>query len=948
MAEVIVPVSLGGSGLAYTDGTGTRGMASKSGYGFSTYLFPMLSEVMAAVQIGVDKSAIAVAAELATRGIYQGSYATDPLTRPDGSPRQVGDQYFNVDQMVTKRWGGAAWVPGDLNMAMLAGSSGGGLIGTPDSVNLQAWMAAMGIQSTRYASLNAAVTAIGSAKATLLVTNALPVTGHLTVPSTLTIQVLPGGSISMANFNLTINGQFRASRMLCFSWTAGVLAFGPTSVDGIYPEWFGAVATAPNAPVDSSAGLLKAFQTASAGTSAFTYRIDFAQGCYWLATGIDIPVVGPLYLEGKGRNLTSIRGMNGGGGYPDYLLRVLGGGGKCFRKIGFYSGSSTSPVKYGVDTAPNLATFEDCSFSYFSRACVVTTEWTDLFRNVEFSNSFVGIWSKAVGNNNDITVEKCNFVGCIVSIVANGGLSYRIRACQFQGGFGEFAPRTFIYARRTTNLDISANYFESQLPGMRGMDFIDPEPLTLYAHIVMNDEPFMDDAGVVTQKFSRNVSIPTTGKISNNGFMTPAGYEYAGGSGYVAGAANIVAVNGTGVGATGNLTVSSGKVTAVAITAGGTKFRLGDTVRIEQGAAVNATALVTGTTGAGVISALTIGQIACVYLGSCADMEISANGVPTGGALLSIHRDQTVSSFGKPTLSGNRVLSPSQLAIVLGSYTDTLDVRLGTLSSNMVATAFDHFGPRNMASGVPLVPSVEPPVASTLTPIGTPYSGMPNKRITLGNTANISEKWSGTFALATSGGNNAELGNRRVYFSVWRSHSAANMKLRLTLSVDVGGVIYSTSNYNSGIVFTSVGSFARDEVNMVLPSATATVTWSIEVIAAQQAAGQFTDIIGLLVTMVGNSVDSFPRESFRAPLEASGTWAAPPALTNNKDGFDVTVYGANLGDHVIVAPPGNPNDCVISGAVKALNVVRVTAMSVGATATPPAGTYRLRVTPRPS
>jgi hypothetical protein len=54
MTSVTVPVSLGGSGLEYTDGTGTRGMASMNGWGFATYLFPMLAEVMTALQAGVD------------------------------------------------------------------------------------------------------------------------------------------------------------------------------------------------------------------------------------------------------------------------------------------------------------------------------------------------------------------------------------------------------------------------------------------------------------------------------------------------------------------------------------------------------------------------------------------------------------------------------------------------------------------------------------------------------------------------------------------------------------------------------------------------------------------------------------------------------------------------------------------------------------------------------
>lgn len=48
MTTVQVPVSLGGTNTPYTDDAGSYGMASRSGYGYQTYLMPMLSEVMAA------------------------------------------------------------------------------------------------------------------------------------------------------------------------------------------------------------------------------------------------------------------------------------------------------------------------------------------------------------------------------------------------------------------------------------------------------------------------------------------------------------------------------------------------------------------------------------------------------------------------------------------------------------------------------------------------------------------------------------------------------------------------------------------------------------------------------------------------------------------------------------------------------------------------------------
>lgn len=41
---------------------------------------------------------------------YLGPSATDPATRPGGSPLQVGDQYFNTNQNILKAWTGTVWV----------------------------------------------------------------------------------------------------------------------------------------------------------------------------------------------------------------------------------------------------------------------------------------------------------------------------------------------------------------------------------------------------------------------------------------------------------------------------------------------------------------------------------------------------------------------------------------------------------------------------------------------------------------------------------------------------------------------------------------------------------------------------------------------------------------------------------------------------------------------
>lgn len=60
VTTVIIPPSLGGTGTPYNDGTGPFGMFSNSGYGYTTYLYPALSEVVAAIQVGVNAATTAV------------------------------------------------------------------------------------------------------------------------------------------------------------------------------------------------------------------------------------------------------------------------------------------------------------------------------------------------------------------------------------------------------------------------------------------------------------------------------------------------------------------------------------------------------------------------------------------------------------------------------------------------------------------------------------------------------------------------------------------------------------------------------------------------------------------------------------------------------------------------------------------------------------------------
>ena len=79
--------------------------------------------------IATTKAAEALASQQASAHIYPGGYAADPLTRPDGSARQIGDEAFNSAAGLKKRWNGATWQASDISTANLAATDGSLLIG---------------------------------------------------------------------------------------------------------------------------------------------------------------------------------------------------------------------------------------------------------------------------------------------------------------------------------------------------------------------------------------------------------------------------------------------------------------------------------------------------------------------------------------------------------------------------------------------------------------------------------------------------------------------------------------------------------------------------------------------------------------------------------------------------------------------------------------------------
>jgi hypothetical protein len=111
-----------------------------------------------------------------------------------------------------------------------------------------------------YASLAAAVTAIGATKTTLIIGTDQAVADDLTIPITLELMPINGAILTVASGKaLVINSSFNAGPYQVFAGT-GTVTFGPGAVSEVFPQWKGGVPGATTAgAADSTTALVWAF-----------------------------------------------------------------------------------------------------------------------------------------------------------------------------------------------------------------------------------------------------------------------------------------------------------------------------------------------------------------------------------------------------------------------------------------------------------------------------------------------------------------------------------------------------------------------------------------------------------------------------------------------------------------------------------------------------------------
>ena len=101
------------------------------------------------------------------------------------------------------------------------------------------WCKTTAASIENFASLDAAIEAMGDVPQTLIINEATTYAGSNPIPTTLSLLCLQGGEIAV-NSSLVINGPFSAGLFQVFSG-AGAVTFGAGSVTEVLPEWWGAL-----------------------------------------------------------------------------------------------------------------------------------------------------------------------------------------------------------------------------------------------------------------------------------------------------------------------------------------------------------------------------------------------------------------------------------------------------------------------------------------------------------------------------------------------------------------------------------------------------------------------------------------------------------------------------------------------------------------------------------
>jgi hypothetical protein len=195
---------------------------------------------------------------------------------------------------------------------------------------------------TRYATLAAAVTGVGSNRADIFVRDSVAVAANTTIAATSQLRIENGAILTISGgITLTVNGQFIADPVTCFAG-AGSVVFALGSTPHVLPEWWGAKGDA-NAGGTTGTNSTTALQAA---LNVPTIPVQIGYGNYRFSN-LTMPNEKAMYGTGiHSSNLVCIPGSTGtmftdqGSAAKITIKGVAFYGNNCSYTQGFYLGKT--------------------------------------------------------------------------------------------------------------------------------------------------------------------------------------------------------------------------------------------------------------------------------------------------------------------------------------------------------------------------------------------------------------------------------------------------------------------------------------------------------------------------------------------------------------------------------------------------------------------------------
>jgi hypothetical protein len=190
---------------------------------------------------------------------------------------------------------GKAQIYGDGNYRIVVKDASGVTVEDWDNITVIDYLTAGGYQAVDgdYASLSAAVTAIGSTPTTLTIKTAnYPIGAPVTVPSTLRLSFLPPGSIAQGTDALIVDSEITAGAYQIFSGTGSLTL---NAVSKAYPQWTGCVC---DGTTDDTVALQRLNDALSPGATISLQKGDCKFTTLNLTTGVDIVAEGGRLYSG--------------------------------------------------------------------------------------------------------------------------------------------------------------------------------------------------------------------------------------------------------------------------------------------------------------------------------------------------------------------------------------------------------------------------------------------------------------------------------------------------------------------------------------------------------------------------------------------------------------------------------------------------------------------------